>query len=88
MTITSDQEVQLRNEVALGQRASSAYSSYIKDFVDKENKELFSLFISSEDLNELPKLKEYQLAIAAIEAAVLKDIETGKMAVMQLNKQE
>jgi hypothetical protein len=88
MKLTSEQEAQLGNESAIGTRAVAAYNGYIKEFVAEQNKAIFDAFTSSQNLNDLPKLKEYQLAIASLEQAVLTDIETGKLAIMQLNNNE
>ena len=88
MKLTDVQEAQLSSEVAIGTRASSAYDGYIKDFIGRQNELLFKEFIESENLLDLPKLKEYQLAIVALEREVLADIETGQLALIQLNNKE
>jgi hypothetical protein len=77
---------QLHEEVAQGTRARAAFDGYLRQFIQKQNASIFDAFLASENLLDLPKLKEYQLAIAALEQAVLTDIETGKLASLQLSE--
>ena len=85
--MNEDQLAQLELEAAIGRRAKSAYDGYLKEYVEIQNKELYERFISdSVSTQEAINIKISQSAFNALERGILSDIETGKLAEIQLGK--
>lgn len=88
--ITEEQREQLENEQVLGRKAKSNYESYIKDFVTTKRQSLFMAFselpLSAE--KELMEVKRMLFAIDTLEAEIVSQIDTGRMATQVLEEAE
>ena len=75
------QRNRLLSESEKGQKASYVYEMYLEEFVNSLEKELSDAFFSSApDPEQLLELKRLSMALGAIKAKVIKDIEGGKIA--------
>lgn len=77
-------------EIALGTKAKHAYELYVRDFIERVEKQLYDNFQAcpvGQDETVL-EIKRLSAALAALKQAILSDIETGRMAELQLAKTE
>lgn len=84
--LTPEQIEQLENEQVLGKRAKKVYEEYIKEFCQSKREVLFDSFralplTASDDLMEV---KRMLYAIDTLEAEIVTQIETGKLATITL----
>lgn len=88
--ITPQQRSQLENEQVLGRKAATVYKSYIKDFCQLKRESLFMAFselpLSAE--TELMEVKRMLFAIDTLEAEIVSQIDTGRMAAKTLTEAE
>jgi len=88
--ITEEQREQLENEQIIGRKAKSTYEAYIKDFVTNKRQSLFMAFselpLSAE--KELMEVKRMLFAIDTLEAEIVSQIDTGRMATQVLEEAE
>ena len=81
-------EEQLLDEISLGDRARHAYESYVKEYIEQVNLNLFNEFSSSsvENIDRVLEIKRLQSAVKGLETSILQDIETGKLALISLEQ--
>jgi hypothetical protein len=82
--MVNDTTLQLNAEVALGNRAQQAYDVYMKDYFINFKVNLAERMYNGEILQAI---HNEVIAIKALEAIILRDIETGNLATIQLNSQ-
>lgn len=82
--MVSDITLQLNAEVALGNKAQQAYDVYMKDYFINFKVNLAERMYNGEILQAI---HNEVIAIKALEAIILRDIETGNLATIQLNSQ-
>lgn len=80
--MVNDTTLQLNAEVALGNRAQQAYDVYMKDYFINFKANLAERMYNGEILQAI---HNEIIAIKALEAIILKDIETGNLATIQFN---
>lgn len=86
MALTDQQRAQLSDEVRLGRQAQQAYDVYVKRHIDSTVQNIYEGIevLSVTQKEELIELKGLLTAIRGLEMSVLRDIETGKLAAIQL----
>lgn len=82
----SDDIGKLNDEIELGNKAYTAYESYIKDHIYRVTLQLFEEFSneSVENTARIMEIKRLQAALKGLEVSIKNDIDTGKMASIQL----
>jgi len=77
-------------EIAKGTKAKHAYELYVREFIERVNSQIYENFTHCPlgDDTTILEIKRLHAALAALEQAVLSDIETGRMAELQLAKTE
>ncbi len=80
----------LELEIIVGQKATSAYNGFIKDFIEQRRVILFEAFqnlgVSKQD--ELIEVKRMLYTLEALDTDIKSIMDTGKMASETLNKEE
>ena len=84
--MNEDLEHQLKNEIALGDRAEKAYSLYLQSYIDSLYRKYYDDFINTNDIDTVYKIKLQQRAVKDLEQGIFTAIETGKLARAQLNE--
>jgi reverse gyrase len=79
----------IEEEIKLGKQAQQAYDLYLKRFIAEKQEDIFKAFIqvSISEPEKVLELKRLQMALSALETALLSDIETGKLAIIQAETQ-
>ena len=81
-------EVDLHAEVRKGEKAWTAYDSYVRAHIEAVRQQISKAFFDCQgDLATLGELKSLADAIQGLETSILSDIETGTMARKQLEKE-
>lgn len=87
--MSNEQEARIHEEISIGNRAANAYNTYLKEYIEAQSKALFLKFVQpTTSIDEAIEIKRLQTSIAMLEYDIKQDIETGKLALMQLNNQE
>lgn len=86
MSLTESQISQLNNEVRIGRLAQQAYDLYVKQHIDIAVANVYTGIenCSIVDKEALIELKGLLTAVRGLEVSILNDIETGKLAALQL----
>ncbi len=88
--ITPEEREQFENEQVLGKKAQQIYDTYIQEFCTKKRTVLFMSFqelpLTAE--KEMMEVKRMLYAIDTLEAEIIGQIETGKMASQVLDEAE
>jgi hypothetical protein len=79
-------EYQLKQEVALGDRASRAWELYLKQYVDELNKQYYDEFINTSDIDSVLEIKQKQWALTQMAQSIKSTIETGRLAQQQIDE--
>lgn len=76
----------LAEQQEIGKRAEVAYNAYVKDFVAVQKEELLKLYTNHDvrDQEGIMELKRQLMALLGLEQGILNDIDTGRMATIQL----
>ena len=86
--MNQEQIEQLENERVRGNKAEGVYTSYVKDFCQVKRESLFMTFselpLTAE--REMFEVKRMLFAIDTLEAEILSEIETGRLATVSLNE--
>jgi hypothetical protein len=86
--MNNDQLDQLQLEVDKGNKASTAYKSYLKTHFDERKQALFDNFMKEKSLPVREVISTTLNAILAIEKSILTDIDTGRMAAKTIGELE
>ena len=83
----SDAQI-LESNVDLGDKAEKAYNLYVKDFIEDSRESISLAFeeLSISDIEGLQTLKLMQHSIGSLEKRIFKDMDSRKLAQMQLNE--
>lgn len=86
--MNQETEQKLRLEVVIARKAQSAYDDYIQKFIALKREDIIDGFrrASVADVETIMKIKQLDIALTALEVAVKRDIETGKLAEKQLEE--
>lgn len=88
--ITEEEREQFELEQAKGRQAQSVYDAYIKEFCQLKRESLFMTFselpLTAE--KELMEVKRMLFAVDTLEAEIVSQINTGKMASQMLEEAE
>ena len=79
-------EYQLKEEIALGDRASRAWELYLKQYVEELNKQYYDEFINTNDIDIVVLIKNKQHALMEMAQAIQSTIETGRLAQQQIDE--
>lgn len=79
-----DEMVKLQDEVNLGNKARGAYTTYVKDFIERVSAELYQEFVIAPNDEQSLLVKRRHDALMNLETSILQDIETGSLAAKQL----
>jgi hypothetical protein len=90
LQITPGQREQLEKEQAIGKKAASVHKSYIKDFCQLKRESLFMAFSELPLTAELEimEVKRMLFAVDTLEADIISQIDTGRMASKTLTDSE
>ena len=86
MSLTEEQKAILGNEIATGRRAEQAYNLYVAQHISSTVENIYSTIeaLSVTQKDELIELKGLLTAVRGLETSITRDIETGKLAALQL----
>lgn len=86
MSLTDQNRAQLSEELRLGRLAQQAYDCYVKQHIANIVDNIYTSFesLSITQKEELAELKGLLTAVRGLEMSITRDIETGKLAAMQL----
>lgn len=84
--MTNIEQDQLEDEVRWSNHAKSAYESYLKQFIEKQRQYCYDQFaeISCNNVNDIQTIKYLLDSINHLENSIRGDMETGKLARIQL----
>jgi hypothetical protein len=86
--MNDDELYGLEREVKLANHAKSAYDLYLKKFIDDQKHYCYTQFeeIHCNEIEDLQTIKYLLDSVIHLENSIKSDIETGKLAQMQLQK--
>ena len=79
--------VELKEQMRVARLANDAYESYLKNYLETRKQSIMNVFQSCENTPEaLTHLKHCMDALTALEASIMSDIESGKLASIEINE--
>lgn len=79
-------EERLNQSILLGEKAKRAWDLYLMDYIINKNQEIFEQFANAQSDIEVLSTKQFHNAIVELESAIKSDINSGKIAIQQLNE--
>jgi hypothetical protein len=77
---------ELIEQIRKSRIAQDAYTAYFKDYVETRRQNLFEAFVHcANDPEELMSIKYLSDALTALESSMVQDIESGKLASIEIN---
>lgn len=81
------QATELKEQMRIARIASDAYENYLKGYLETRKQSVLNVFQSCENTPEaLTHLKHCMDALTALEASIMSDIESGKLAAIEMNE--
>lgn len=82
-----NKSVELKEQMRVARLANDAYESYLKGYLETRKQSIINVFQSCENTPEaLTHLKHCMDALTALEASIVSDIESGKLASIEMNE--
>lgn len=78
---------ELKEQMRVARVAATAYDTYFKQYVESRRASILDMFQNApNDSDTLTSLKYLVDALNALEASILADVDSGKMASIEMNE--